>query len=383
MEKTKQIPKKLLFAVGLFWFGQYVFMPFFSPQLEAVGITASAIGTIVGTYGFTQLLLRIPFGFTADKLKNHKIFMLLGFLALALAGTTLFFAESALVYGIARFLAGVSASTWVSFTVFSSGLVAEDNSGRAISMVMTANNLGRFVSFVVGMLLFDLVGMKVLYLISIAAGVIGFVLLLSVQEPQTFSREPMELKDIPKVLKNRGLLLHSLLAALAQLVTFATAQSFTANYAKELGATGTQLGLLSILLGVGNIIGSYWVGTKSSQKLAHGARIAVGFVLLGLYCVLVPTSGSILMLLLVQLVGGLGSAVVATSTMSLSSQTIPKHMRTTAMGAYQSIYSLGMTVGPMLMGFLLDNTGRYSFAFWVMAGFSLVGVVWSFVSGNR
>ncbi|MBQ3879560.1 MAG: MFS transporter, partial [Oscillospiraceae bacterium] len=62
--KAKQF--LFLVAVALFWFSQYVYTSYFTPYMSSLGIAASLAGTIVGAYGFTQLVLRIPFGVAAD-----------------------------------------------------------------------------------------------------------------------------------------------------------------------------------------------------------------------------------------------------------------------------------------------------------------------------
>jgi hypothetical protein len=36
------------------------------------------VGLIVGAYGVTQLILRIPLGITIDIVRNHKLFIVAG-----------------------------------------------------------------------------------------------------------------------------------------------------------------------------------------------------------------------------------------------------------------------------------------------------------------
>ena len=62
----------LLGIVGMYWFSQYVYMPYQTPYLLSIGTAASLAGIIVGAYGFTQLLLRLPIGLMADRKGRHK-----------------------------------------------------------------------------------------------------------------------------------------------------------------------------------------------------------------------------------------------------------------------------------------------------------------------
>ncbi len=43
-----------------FWFAQYVYIPFLTPYLFTLSMTATMVGLIVGAYGVTQLVLRSP-----------------------------------------------------------------------------------------------------------------------------------------------------------------------------------------------------------------------------------------------------------------------------------------------------------------------------------
>ncbi|MFV0399944.1 MAG: MFS transporter [Oscillospiraceae bacterium] len=368
---------RFLFIITLFWFSHYVFIPYFTPYLEGLGILPTAIGIIVGTYGFSQLLLRIPFGALADRLRSHRLFMLLGFACLMLAGGLLIFADSPAFFMAGRFLSGVSASTWISFTVFYAGRYPGARAGKAVGAVMVANNLGVLLSYLVGMVLYDRVGISGLLVVSICTAGLGLILVLAKKEQEQFGDKRMRLSDLPVVLRDKNLLLYSGLAALTQFIVFATTQSFTANYAKDLGASGLELGLLSVVASLVGILGSFWTGTDASRKVSDRLQLSVAFLLLGVNCLLVPACTTMYALYAVQAIGGVGRAILLSLTMSLSSRTIPDHLKSTSMGVYQSIYGLGMTLGPVLTGGIMGITGGYATAFYVIAGLSGLGLVWS------
>lgn len=80
MDKSKLNYQKnlLLIIVVLFWFAQYVYVPFQTPYLSTMQVSSSMIGIIIGTYGFSQMILRMPIGIMADKNGRHKLFIILG-----------------------------------------------------------------------------------------------------------------------------------------------------------------------------------------------------------------------------------------------------------------------------------------------------------------
>jgi MFS family permease len=88
-------------------------------------------------------------------------------------------------------------------------------------------------------------------------------------------------------------------------------------------------------------------------------------------------SKSLLPLYVFQLIGGFGRSMLMTLLMSNAVKYVSSAQRSTAMGVYQSLYSFGMTLGPIMMGGMLDLTGSFVFAFSVMAVIPVIGLVWT------
>ena len=65
-ERRKRREWTLLAVVVLFWFAQYVYIPYQTPFLTGKGVAAWMIGTVVGAYGVTQMIFRLPVGVMAD-----------------------------------------------------------------------------------------------------------------------------------------------------------------------------------------------------------------------------------------------------------------------------------------------------------------------------
>ena len=71
----------------LFWGAIYIYMPILSPYAKHVGGSLQAAGLVMGAYGLSQILLRIPLGVWSDRLRRRKPFILLGFLLLLYTAT--------------------------------------------------------------------------------------------------------------------------------------------------------------------------------------------------------------------------------------------------------------------------------------------------------
>ncbi|MBP2652251.1 MAG: arabinose efflux permease family protein [Firmicutes bacterium] len=341
----------------LFWFAQYVYIPFLTPYLLSLSMTATVVGMIVGAYGVTQLILRIPLGITIDIVKNHKIFIFIGVFLAGLSSIGILLLDSPLMLFVANALSGVASSTWISFTILYSSYYEKSQGTKAIGIINALMNVGTLAAFLFGGALFEPFGIRALFILSFAFGIIGCILTLFIK-PEPAGKTNVTAASLIKVMKDTKLLIVSILGAFVWFLMFGTVYSFTTSAAKELGATGLQLGALYVLFSILMIIGSFFVGTKAAGKLGEKNNIALSFVLLAVYCGGVAFASGVSLFFPLQMLGGFGSGVLSSVLMSIAVRGIDSEKRSTAMGFYQSIYSLGITFGPIVMGILVDHTSK-------------------------
>ncbi len=378
MENRK---RDLLFlaVVTLFWFAQYIFVPFLTPHLAALGVTASVSGVIIGAYGFSQLILRIPVSISEDCLGRHRLYMGCGLLAVVVASTLPILFESPAAYLISRTMAGVGASTWVSFTVAFTG--GYPNVKERMGKLVACNNLGILISYLVGGTLYEKLGMKPLFGISACVAVFALLVLPLCQKGGSTGTHPFRIQNLWKVLKNKHLMACSLMCALMQLINFATAMSFVSTYAQQRGASGFVLSLVSIAFYVAGTTVSAIYGKGAFSRMSDRAFLTMGFGTFALYCLVLPLCQNVWMILLAQLLGGMSRTLLYTQTMALCTATVEPEQKTTAVGVFQSIYSLGMTVGPIVMGWVLDfSANDYPTAFACISVFAIGGALWALLA---
>ncbi len=377
--ENKRKDSLFFLVVTLFWFAQYIFVPFLTPHLAAMGVAASVSGVILGAYGFSQLVLRIPVSVSEDCLGRHRLYMSLGLLSVVTASMLPVLFESPAAYLISRTLAGVGASTWVSFTVAFTG--GYPNVKERMGRLIAANNLGILISYLVGGSLYEWLGMKPLFMISSCVAVIGLLILPLCQKGGSTGTHPFRIRDLWDVLRNRNLLTCALMCALMQLINFATAMSFVSTYAQQRGASGFVLSLVAIAFYVAGTTISTVYSKGVFSRMSDRAFMMMGFGTFALYCLTLPLCTQVWMILLAQVLGGASRTLLYTQQMALCTATIKPEQKTTAVGVFQSIYSLGMTVGPIVMGWMLDFTGNdYPMAFACISVFAIAGVVWSLLA---
>ena len=377
--ENKRRDSLFLAVVTLFWFAQYIFVPFLTPHLAALGVAASLSGVILGAYGFSQLMLRVPVSVSEDCLGRHRLYMGCGLLAVVAASALPLASSSPAAYLISRTLAGVGASTWVSFTVAFTG--GYPNVKERMGRLVACNNLGILMSYLVSGALYQQLGMQPLFAISACVAAGALVLLPFAQKGGSAGTHPFRMSDLWAVLKNRHLLTCSLLCALTQLINFATAMSFVSTYAQQRGASGFALSLVAIAFYVAGTAASAVYGKGVFSRVSDRAFMAAGFGVFALYCLMLPLCRNVWMILLAQLVGGMSRTLRYTQQMALCTQTVEPGQKTTAVGVFQSIYSLGMTLGPVVMGWMLEWTASdYPTAFACISVFAFAGMIWSVIA---
>lgn len=373
---AKNTDRMFVVVVTLLWFGQYVFMPFLSPHLAAIGVTASAAGVIIGAYGMSQILLRIPISVGEDCVAHHKWFMMGGLMVMVISGICPLVSDSAVGYFLSRMLSGVGASTWVSFSVsFTGG--REDGKAR-MGLILAASNLGILFSYIVGGVVKERFGVPALFGVSAVSSLIALALLSMCGELGVDQRHKLDVRKFLSVFRDRHLILCCMISILVMIISFATAMSFANNYAEMNGATGLALSMVAVMF--------YLAGTLFNSLYSRGlfghmsdrALMAWGFGIMAVYCAMMPLCHSLIAILIAQFVGGIGRAIGYTHLMAICNEQAAADQKTTAMGVFQSIYSIGTTLGPIVMGLLIDMSGgSYGFAFGAMAALSVAGMIWS------
>ena len=359
--------KALLCTITVFfWFAQYVYVPFLTPYLLTLSMTATTAGLIVGAYGITQLILRIPLGITVDMVRNHKLFIVFGSLLAGVSSLGMIISPSPVLLCIANGLSGVASSTWISFTVLFPVYYEKSKGTRAIGIINLFSNGGRLAAFITGGVLFERIGIRGLFVASFASGIIACIFALFLKREREAAQFNISMKGIGQVMKERWLLFSSIMSTLAFLVLFGTVYSFTTSTARNLGATGLELALFSVLFSAASMIGAFSVGTRIANKVGEKYVLILAFLLLGTYCVGIAFSRSITPFFPLQVIAGLANGLLASSLMACAVRHVDEDRKSTAMGFYQSVYCLGITLGPVLMGFLVDHAST-GVSFIVMA----------------
>ncbi len=360
----KELP--VLAAIFFFWFSMYTYPSFFSAYVSDRLLAPEVMtGLIVGAYGFAQMILPIPLGIVSDWTRRRKPFVVLGFCASLLACAGLMLTESLAARGqvgvfthvvalLARGLSGVTAATWVSFSVLYSASYEADEIAPAVSRLMVPQYGSQIVAMLLGAQLAQRVHETAAFALAAVAALAGLVLMRRVPDRPP-EEERLTLKSFAAVLNDRGLKVGTLLGTLFRLVCWGTVLGFVPNWARDVaGFSVSQLGYLSVMYLLPNTVMARLSGACLAPRFGFRKVLAAGFAIVGFACFLYPRATGLGALLAVQGVFGVGMGLILPLTLSAAIRDIPDRRRGAAMGVYQAVYGVGMFIGPVAAGWIIS-----------------------------
>lgn len=362
-----------IFTTSMFWFSLYAYIPELSTYASSLGASYRMIGIITASYGLTQLLLRIPLGVVSDLIGKRKIFVILGLVISVISSLVTFFFPSGISLLITRSMAGISASTWVIFTVMFSSYFKKEEATKSVGLMNSYNAVGQLFAMVLGGGVSYWFGTRYLFLLAASGGIIALIASFKIYEGPAATKKST-FKDYLEVTTHPKLVTVSIMGILSQLITFATAFGFVPILAKNLGANSLQLSLLTILAIIPAIIISRLAGDFIPRHFGRRNTISLGFIISGLLCVVMPWLQSLILLYIAQFVSGVGRSLVFPLLMGLGIEDFEQEKRATAMGIFQAVYGIGMVIGPISLGFIAQSYGLF-IAFGVTGIFGLMGLL--------
>lgn len=371
--KEQRLSIKFIVIIVLFWFAQYVYIPYQTPFLTAIDVTASFVGVVVGAYGFSQLLLRIPLGMLADWHLNHKLLIILGTFLAGLASLIRIIFTTGTGFLIGNIISGIASSTWLSFMVFFLKINATASKVENMGILVMFNNVGILLGFLTSSIFYAHISMTGLCILSIIAGILAFALSITLPEIAFTTNSGQELwSNFFRIVRNKTLLLCGLLAFIQQGIQMSTTMSFTTQIIKEIHAPAYSEGLSSIIYMIAAVIFAQITSSKFLSQFSKKSILLVSFILLAIYCFLVPITKSTYLIYLLQLIPGIGTGTLFAILNAVAVSEVPQNALSTATGFFQSIYALGMTLLPILAGQLRAKFSMIA-AFYVLGIISLIG----------
>jgi MFS family permease len=359
-ERTLSIASSA-FAIFLFWASLYMYVPILPTHARASGAGEDQIGMILASYGLTQLFLRIPTGWLSDRLRRKKVFALIGTLLVAASGLGLALSRTPAALFAFRALSGCAATAWVTIAVLYNSHFPIEHAVRTSGQLNLLSAIGQILAMSVGGFLANRWGAGVTFWASVVLSAPVFVAFGLVKDVRETRTSGITWAQFGKAITTPHLLLVSGLAACSQYAMFGTSLGFAAVRAQDLGASDGQLGILTTAVQVAKAIPMFVISFRGRPQNSRLMTI-LGLILIAAPLFAFPFLSAFWLLVACQVLIGLGVGVAFPVLMGLALQSVEPEARASAMGVFQSVYAVGMTLGPLISGMVAKRwaiTGVY------------------------
>ncbi len=356
MENKKQSSLKtiILYVVTcLMWFSIYVYVPVLSPYCEDLGMSYTMTGVVLSSYGLIQLICRIPIGILSDLLNKRKIFIIVGLVSSLISNLGFFFVKDPNLLVLFRSLAGLCASTWAIYVTLYLGYFSRSKQTHAMGSISSAMNVGQMLATFSGGLIAMYFTTQLTFAVSGIASIVGLAICLFLPEPN-IEKKPIKVRDFYKLLKDKYLIIFSVLAVVLQIGLYASTMGFVPNILKDLGANDFILGLSTTLNTLPAIFSALFAGRFFQKYFGIKFCLILSFLLSAITIVITAFTSSIEIILLMQFLSGFAKGLLITFLTSMAIKNTDINLRSTATAFFQAVYGIGMFIGPILSGFLSD-----------------------------
>lgn len=364
--------KKALFVVTLAVFTDMfihgMIVPILPIYAASLGISQTALGFLFGSYALALLITTPIFGMISDKLGRRGP-MLWGILGLAAATLLFAFANTFWFLLLARILQGCAAAiTWTAGLALLADFYPSEERGQAMGIALSGQAIGILVGPSMGGWLYQIGGYMFPFFVAAGMAVLDGLLrlLLLKEEPH---REKQTEQQPFELLRNQRFLLIVGAVMIGAAVPSALQPTLPARFEAVFHATPLVIGLLFAVPTIAYAVIAPLIG-RLSTKLGHARMTVLGFIITALAMAFVTLPSNIYLEIAALSLIGIGMGMILAPSLPCMADLAQEKENASygfTFAIYNTAYSVGMMVGPVLSGLLSENFGL-QWAYVILAG---------------
>jgi MFS family permease len=343
--------------------------PIFPVYIGSFNVSYALIGFVMSAFGLTRVFVEIPGGVLADRLGRRRLLLLGTSLALAshiVAGV----ASSYLELVISRMIVGVgSAFSMTAGLMYVGEEAPPAQRSRNVARYQSMFSMGGIVGPTLGGLLSDWLGIRLLFFIAGGLTLLGFLLNLQLRitRPQTAVRTLLPMRQLGRMILNPLILI----LCIATFLTFFMFSSIRGTmiplYGVDvLGLSTTQIGLVFSVTSatiVGILLG---VIPALERRISRPHLLVTSLIVAASAIAVLSLASDFLSLLLIAIPLGVGFSLIQPTPFVMILDLASPDTRGVMMGLLRTTGDIGIIIGPLLVGMLLD-LGQPRLVFYVVA----------------
>ncbi len=371
----------VIIFLDLIGFGMII--PVFPFYAERTGVDPASVIFFLGLFSLGQLVGSPIWGALSDRVGRRPV-LLFTLLGNAAAAVLLAYADSGFTLAVSRIAAGLAAGNVATAFAYATDITTDETRPKALGVLGSAFGLGFIVGPALGGLLAGN-GSEGLVRVAWAAVVLSLVafLLTLTLLPESLSSEiRARARRAPRptigTWFRRPALRDLLLAVIVVIGAVAMLHSTLALWAAERLAMGPRtVGWLYMFMGIVSVLVQMWGAAALTKRFGAYPLARIGMVLVAVGMAAVPLMRGMAPLFAALGVFATGSAILHPTFGNLVAALSGSHERGAALGAYQSVASLGRALGPFAAGGVAAWSGlAWPFVIGALVGATGIALMW-------
>ncbi|TET46821.1 MAG: MFS transporter [Dehalococcoidia bacterium] len=368
----KRVFPVLALAIFSSMLGAGIVVPLLPLYAESMGASGLWLGFIFAGFSISRTIFTPIFGRLSDR-KGRKLILCVGLFAYALISFTFVLATSVYQLVLVRTVHGITGAMILPIAqAYIGDLSPEGEEGKW----MGYSNAAFFSGFGVGPLMGGVLaaqwGMNLAFItmgvLNLLAFLIAVIMLPRSDQRKQAAATPVSFLDMRRSGTMVGLFNFRLAIAMGRSSFFTFLPLLAAI------SLGLPANLIGILIAVHVLLISILgvPGGRIADIFNRRMLVIIGSLVTSIYMFLVPLSPSFWPLLALCILGSVGSAIATPAVMALTVEEGRKYGMGSAIAAITMAMSIGMAVGPILSGVIVDFI-NINAAFYFNAGLALFG----------
>ena len=362
----------LALAIFSSMLGAGIVVPLLPLYAESMGATGLWLGFIFAAFSISRTLFTPLFGRLSDR-KGRKLFLCIGLFTYALISFTFVLATGIYHLVLIRLVHGVAGAMIIPIAqAYIGDLSPEGEEGKWMGYSNAAFFSGFGFGPLMGGVLATQWGMDLAFIamgvLNLLAFFIATILLPRSDLRKLAAASTLSFLDMRRSGTMVGLFSFRLAIALGRSSFFTFLPLFAAM------SLGLPANLIGILIAVHVLLMSVLgvLGGRVADIFNRRAMVIIGSIVTFVYLFLVPLSPNFGLLLSLCILGSVGSAIATPAAMAMTVEEGRKYGMGSAIAAITMALSIGMAVGPILSGAIVDFV-NINAAFYFSASLALVG----------
>ena len=332
---------------------------------SSLGANEALIGLISAVSPVAGILLSFPVGVLSDHLGKKRLLLLAGGVFLIAPLLYLLVSDPLLLIPV-RFFHGMATAILGPVV---SALIAERFSatkGQRIGQYSSATLYGRTLAPLVGGALISFFVIvpgtfryQSVYLAAFATGLLVFLLVLRIPGGDNGILDmitPAIFKESLMAFRSDRRLLATATVDMGTYFVFGVFETFFPVYLAKNGVEVYLIGIIFAVQVLSIAITKPFFGRVADRQDPR-YQIGVGVALLGISVSIIPMSSSLILLLCISLVSGIGISLSTVATTKYVADLAKKEEMGASMGALSSVMDIGHSTGPLVAGVLITLSG--------------------------